>query len=358
MSEYLHLLQFSPTWTIIISLILLGLFTYLFHKEKFTLTLLGFLRIIASIFYSPILYFKKLFESVNIFGQKGEKEYSESEQYLLNKFLIIVKGVWILLGVLILGSGLVASWNSFLPPEYLRNQITSYEKQIHQLDSTFQISKAKFDQLENEWTAKSAEIITKYRNDIRSSIDNASKENNTISNSYSSSPVFSTVNNFLIQNENTTSQYYLESFKNQAIGYSNNNSPDDNSRQQLAKYAENWYLIRMQNIKLNNANDTAIRNEVQPEYSGLKNEIDSYNSYKSTYESSLVELRKEAKYNFSALLLGLLSTIISFIIFMWFVGLVTELMFLVVDLAGNVKKLRTVADNEFTKELKENNDQV
>lgn len=350
MSGYFNILSFDPTWSIIISILLLVLFAYLFHKDKFGTTFLGFLRILASIFYSPIIYFKKLFDSVNLFGEKGEKEFADNSQYLLNKFLLIIKGVWIVISVLILGSGLVSSWNSFLPPEYLRNQITDYERQIHQLDSTNQTAKAELDKLESDWNKNSQEFIKNYKNKLQGDIDRAAKENIDISNTYANDGLFNTINNFLNQNSGTTNDYYLQNYKDQVITHVNYNSNDENTKQTFIKYAENWYIVKSKTQKLSNINNDEIRAELQPTFTELKNQNDNYNSIKKNYELTLDNIKKEAKYDFTNLLVGILTTIISFILFLWFVGILTEMIFLVVDMAGNIKEIKTIASNVPQKE--------
>lgn len=347
MAEYLNFFGISLTWTLIIALLILAGFTYLFHKQSFLHTFIGLLRIIASIFYSPIIYFKKLFDSVNDFGKKGEKEYEESNQYLLNKFLIIIKGFWIIVGVLILASGIISSWNSFLPPEYLRNQISQYEDYIHKADSSFESSKQKYDELESAWSKQSAQLISNYRSEIQKKISDAQREMTGVKNSYQNNEVFDAISRYIAENENTESDYYLEYYKNQSISYIDNNVFDENIKTQLKKYVESWYLQKTESKNLSNASDEYIRNQIQPEYENLKSEVDNYNSQKTSIQSELESLKKEAKYNFEALLLGLLQTILSFILFLWLMGLFTEMVFLVVDMAGNIKHLRGVADKNF-----------
>lgn len=347
MTEYFNFFGISLTWTIIMALLILAGFTYLFHKQSFLQTLLGLLRIIASIFYSPIIYFKKLFDSVNTFGQKGEKEYEESNQYLLNKFLIIIKGFWIIVGVLILASGIISSWNSFLPPEYLRNQISQYEDYIQKTDSSFESSKQKYEELESAWSQQSAQLINNYKSEIQKKISDAQREMTGIKNSYQNNEVFDAIARYISENENTDSDYYLEYYKNQSISYADNNEYDENIKLQLKKYVESWYLQKMETKNLANASDEYIRNKIQPEYANLKSEIDNYNNQKADLESELASLKKESSYNFESLLWGLIQTILTFIMFLWFMGLFTEMIFLVVDMAGNIKHIRGVADKNF-----------
>lgn len=358
MAEYLNFFGISLTWTIVIALLILAGFTYLFHKQSFLQTLLGLLRIIASIFYSPVIYFKKLFDSVNSFGLKGEKEYEESNQYLLNKFLIIIKGFWIIVGVLILSSGIISTWNSFLPPEYLRTQISQYEDYIQKTDSSFEASKQKFDELESAWSQQSAQLINNYKSEIQKKISDAQREMTRIRNSYYNNEVFDAISRYITENENTDSDYYLEYYKNQSISYIENNVFDDNIKTELKKYADSWYIQKIESRNLANTSDENIRNQIQPEYANLKSEVDNYNSQKTSLESELESLKKEAKYNFENLLWGLLQTILTFIMFLWFMGLFTEMIFLVVDMAGNIKHIRGIADKNFPEIAEDKKEEV
>ncbi|HOI29527.1 MAG TPA: hypothetical protein PLZ15_07160 [Melioribacteraceae bacterium] len=61
MAEYLNFFGISLTWTLLDAILVLVGFTFLFNKQSFLQTFIGLLRIMASIFYSPIIYFKKLY---------------------------------------------------------------------------------------------------------------------------------------------------------------------------------------------------------------------------------------------------------------------------------------------------------
>ena len=71
-NQLFNLYDISITWIVIISVLILVVFAYFSVKEKFGYTFLGILRIIASIFYSPIIYFKNCIAGLTQFGQKGD----------------------------------------------------------------------------------------------------------------------------------------------------------------------------------------------------------------------------------------------------------------------------------------------
>ncbi len=333
--------EISIVWILIIAVLILAGFSYWFTKDKFGYTFLGILRIIASIIYSPLLYFKNCFISLTRFGEKGDSELTESKQYLLSKILIITEWFVVLIGVFIISSGIVTSWNSFLPPKYLRDQIQGAEKYIHSLDSTFQFAKTNLERLDNDWSNKKDQLIKNFNDERGRNRSAAENENNTIATQLSSNTSFQDLKNYLDQKNYLTDKNSIEYTRTDLENYFYYSTADENLRSSLKKYGNNWITIKLSNIDLSNYSEVDLRNVIQPEYTNLKYQESNYNSEVGGIKTNLENMKTEAKYSFKSLLLGLLITFLTFVFYMWFLGLLLEMIFLMVDLASNVKKIRS-----------------
>lgn len=332
--------NFDSTWVIIIAILLLLGFAFLFMREKTGYTLLGLLRLIASLVYSPLVYFKKLFVRLTEFGIKGDKEYASSKQYLLNKFLVITEGLLIIAGVLIISAGLVNTWNSFIPPEYLREQIKNVTEQIQTSEVQFQVSKQKFDALEAGWQNQKTTLINNYKAERENKKNAAIKENKSIETKYAGDQQFNQILSYYTQNSSPYNKNNAEYYKSNVQNWVNNLPADENKKTTLNKYAENWYIIKVADMELGGFSEESLRQEIQPDYQSLKYQVDDYTRSKARMEQVLTELNIEARYNFKALFIGLLATFIMFVFYLWLIGLFLEFIFLALDLATNVRKVK------------------
>lgn len=333
--------EISFMWILVIAILILAGFSYWFTKDKFGYAFLGILRIIASIIYSPLLYFKNRFINLTQFGEKGDTGITETKQFLLNKLLIILEGFAIIIGVFVISTGLISSWNSFLPPQYLRVQIEGAEKYIHSLDSTFQAAKTKLESFDKDWNGKKDQLIQNFKDERGKNKSAAEKENITIAAQLSSNVQFQDLKNYLDVRNYLTDKSSIEYTRTDLENYFYYNSPDENLKNTFKKYGDNWITIKLADIDISNFSDDDLRNGIQPEYSNLKNQESSYNSEVGGYKTNLENMKAEAKYSFKSLLIGLLITFLTFVLYMWFLGLLLEMIFLMVDLAANVKKIRS-----------------
>ncbi len=333
--------EISIVWILIIAVLILAGFSYWFTKDKFGYTFLGILRIIASIIYSPLLYFKNCFISLTHFGEKGDTELTESKQYLLSKILIITELFVVLMGVFILSSGIITSWNSFLPPKYLRDQIEGTEKYIHSLDSTFQSAKTNLERLDNDWNTKKDQLIKNFDDERGKNRTAAEKENNTIAAQLSNNISFQDLKSYLDARNYLTDKSSIEYTRTDLENYFLYNTPDENIRNTFKKYGDNWITIKLADIDYSNFSVGDLRNVIQPEYTNLKYQESNYNSDVGSNKTNLENMKAEAKYSLKSLLLGLLITFLSFVLYMWLLGLLLEMIFLMVDLATNVKKIKS-----------------
>jgi|GEM_PF-4569273 len=345
MFDILRFADVSPIWLLVIAIVLLVLFTFIFTKGKAGKTFFGMLKVLGFIFSSPFIYYKKCFINLGDVGERRSEDI-ENNQYLLNKLLLVLEVFLILLSVMYLSHGVIVSWNGFLPPEYLRNYISQTEKYIDntktQIDSLQNLTK-KYD---NTWAQQKDKLISDYKNQQQINMKNASDNNAQIERQYATTPLFITLRNYLMQNINITDTYTLNQINQNSTNWLNSNVYDPNLRSTLFNYLSNWRIIKEANNAINNVSESEIRSRVQPDYEGLSSQLTSLSMDIQNSTQNLISLRQQAKYDFAFFAENLGITLLTFLFYIWVIGLVIELMFLGVDLASNVKRIRTNSENK------------
>lgn len=337
------LFSFYLTETIILFVIIGALLLFLFAREKTGEALLGIAKSIASFFYSPFIFIKNAILELADFANRKEESYQGSKQYLLNKILLLSQTFLIIISILILAQGVITSWNAFLPPKYIRDSISSTEENLDANKKRQNEITPFIEQMDSEWNSKREQLVKDFKTDRQKRI-NQSQSNNTkiesdLSNDNSINQLFFSIKNYLFQNESAGASR-LERVKNDAIEYVNRQNISESYKTSLLNYINNWDIILLSQIELKTLSKSNLRNSVQPNYNSLKNEQENILQAIATLESSLSSLKIQAKYNFDFLLLGLLVTLITFVLYIWIIGILIELLWLSVDIASNIRAIK------------------
>lgn len=335
------------TATIILFVILANLIAYLFAGKKIGSFYLGALRTLASLFYSPILYLKGSFLDLANFGKKGEKEFADNKQYLLNKFLIFAQLLLVVISVSIISAGIVSAWNAFLPPKYLRDRINEFETSIAEKKNELSTTDSKIQQMDKDWVEKKDQLIINYKNEKKKESLKAVSDNRSLESSISGneeiSTIFSSIKNYLdVQNGSSYTKKY------EAINYIERQYISSDGANQLKAYAENWYIIQKVKDDLGNFSEENLRSEIQPDYNSLKQTSLELNGLITRWEADLVSMKAELKYNFTNFILIILSSILVCIITVWVMGIFLELLGLSINMAGDIRRIRSKIDERIS----------
>jgi hypothetical protein len=337
------LFSFYLTETIILFIIIGALFLFLFAREKTGEALLGILKSIASFFYSPFIFIKNAILELAEFANRKEESYQGSKQYLLNKILILSQTFLIIISTLILAQGVITSWNAFLPPKYIRDSISATEDNLDANKKRQDEISPAIEKMDNEWNSKREQLVKDFKSDrqkqINQSQSNNTKIENDLSNENSVNQLFFSIKNHLSQNE-TSGTSRLERVKNDAIEYINRQNISESYKTSLLNYINNWNIVLQSQFELNNLSESNLRNSVQPDYNRLKEEQDGIIRGITSLESNLMQLKTQAKYNLDLFLLGLLVTLLTFVLYIWIIGILIELLWLSVDIASNLRAIK------------------
>jgi len=350
MSSVIFTLFDNILWSAIIFFVLFIGITYIFVRNKIVLVFVGIAKILLSVVYSPFVYYKKGLLSLVAFSGKPVSDISAGRQYLLHRILMYIETALVIVATLIIVSGIINGYESFLPPKEVRTALTSIEKHLEELTKNNRPMLDKIEMLNEQWDISREKVNAHYRSKLLKMIFT---ENNTnfgldkklsVHDQYGNS--FSILKSFL-NNSSIESKESLLNTKEQAERlYVPLDTLQVEIRELFTEYIANWYASNANTIDLKVMDETIIRGLYQKEFVTLyqtnKNIIEDY--YSSM--TSLKMVKAEAKYRYKEFASSVITTFLVFISFIWVVGLFLEMMWLAVDIAGNVSKLRAVLANE------------
>ncbi|MGC8898536.1 MAG: hypothetical protein ACP5JH_02410 [Bacteroidota bacterium] len=326
---------------------------YLFAREKFTQMLLGILLTIASLFYSPFLYLRNAFLELAEYGAKGESEFVKTKQYLLNKFLFSLQALLVVGSIVSLASGFVSSWNQMLPPKPLRESISQLKDQLRKERPELAEINPRVSQMETAWATQKGALVNSYNGEREKRAATAAKENEEIERTIrgtdeSTRYLFNAVKSSLAWYETYYGNPRVFEDARTSARYSVERSRiSDDNKQLLHKYCDNWYLTMLARFDISSLTEAQLRSAVQPEYRTLKNRAQVLPELIARQEQELASLKSEAKYNVPALLLGVVISLVSFIVLIWVIGLIIEALYLLVHLAVDIHKIREQYEPKF-----------
>lgn len=349
MREYTSILSDYLETFILISAILFILVAILFTRDKFPDTIKGFFLVIVSFFYSPFVYFKHSLLTLADFKLRDESKTEGTKQYLTSRFLTSLQALLSIFIILIIVAGIIAAWEILLPPKYIREQNDWLEEQLEEFRDEYQLIQPEVEKMEKEWSEKKEGLINNYFKESDSVSNKALTENagieKTITNNISVLDFFNSVKNYLKQNEKKKSMDGYAKIKNEVENYIERQDLTANIKSSLMNYTENWYLVMLKRYEKNSFDDEQFRDKIQPEYVSKNNKALNLSSKIAETKNQIDKLRPKLKYEVGESILALLATFLTVIVILWLVGLALELLWLSVDIASNVNKIKNQKEN-------------
>lgn len=175
-----NLLEYWLSFVIIFLLVFTAI-SYIFVKEKVAEMYLGILRVLISIFYSPLIFLKKSILNLVAFGKKGEKENLHSKQFLLQKIIIFLETILIVISISFIVSGIIVGWNSFLPPLQLREARSNTEVNLDNAKDEMETVAPVYEQMKNFWDTKKDSLINAHVGQNKAELQKLQDTNNNLS---------------------------------------------------------------------------------------------------------------------------------------------------------------------------------
>ena len=273
----------------------------------------------------------------------------------LNKILITAETLLIIVSILILSTGIIEGWNKMLPPKYVRERISNLEESIDKADDELSQLKDEVNNLDEEWKDKKDQLKKEYLDTRKNEIIKINAENKNIeqelSSDSSSFKVFQDIKKYLESNA-SGSEYQLNNVVSQSINYVNSLNLNENTKDKINKYSSNWKRKIVLNKEIKNFSEESLRAKVQPTYRNKKSNLERTEQYFISLKNELRGISQQAKYDYGALILSILISLLTAMIFIWIVGIAIELLMLSVDLASNVNKLRMIKESQISNDEK------
>jgi hypothetical protein len=148
------------------------------------------------------------------------------------------------------------------------------------------------------------------------------------------------------QNEYRTGPSEYEPVMTEIKNYLDRQSLSPEVKTLLLNYNDNWYAQILSRFEIRALSEGQLRFALQPAYHNRQQRLDYLKETIPSREKELAQFRAELKYNFGALPLQFVLTILQFILFVWVVGLVIESLELTVDTVANVQKIQEHFKNQ------------
>lgn len=339
------------TATLVVFLILFAAIAYFFAREKSVAVFSGIILIALSLFYGPFVYLRKAVLGLGDYSAKRKTEVVQPKQYLLDKLLFLLQALLVIVSIAILAAGIVSGWNQMLPSKELRETISATADELQKLRVELPEMEPAVKQIETVWSTQRDSLIKVYNTERAHIGEMMIAQNNDLATRINSSSdtaqqALSEIKYYHAQNEYLTRPSEYEPVMTEIKNYLDRQSLSPEVKTLLLNYNDNWYAQMLSRFETRALSEGQLRFALQPAYHNRQQRLDYLKETIPSREKELAQFRAELKYNFGALGVQILYTILQFILFVWVVGLVIESLELTVVIAANVQKIQEHFKNQ------------
>lgn len=343
MSELLSVFRQNLAWSAALWVLFFAAFAWLFARGAALRFGAGLLRILAAVVFSPIVFLRKAVASVVRYTAEGDGAGEQSDQYLLNRLMTILQAALIVIAIGALAAGLVATWNAFLPPAYLREALKGTRAELASRRLELQEATRQFEALEAAWKAQEASVLNGYRTARNAVITAAVRENADIAaevvqsgNAYASATLAS------MERRAAEDRYDINATR-RAMDWDLNASYysiGDGMRARLTTWADNWARRAYAARDLTNVPIDDLRRGKQPDFEQVRGRQTALEATVTSLGDRVESLRAQTKFRWRGALLRAVGVAVSFLAFVWCFGLLIEGAWLAIRIAGDVRAIR------------------
>src|SRR5688572_1244855 len=116
MAELFAVFMQHLVWALMLWVVFFVAFAALFAGRQLTSFAGGVARVLAGIVISPFVFMRRAVQSVLRFSRTEEEAFRASDQYLLNKAMLVLQALVIVIAIGVLSAGAVGTWNAWVPP--------------------------------------------------------------------------------------------------------------------------------------------------------------------------------------------------------------------------------------------------
>ncbi len=331
--------------TFVVFIVLLAGFAYVFAGKKIIAVLSGLFSIILSVFSSPFIYFKKATVGLDNENAKVKAQAGQARYYLLNKLILVFQALLVILSVAVFAIGFVSAWNQLFPSKALRETIGATEEELKKLKSELQQAEPVVGQMQTVWTTRRDSLVKAYNAERPRKADMLSARNtelaaSPIAGSDSAQLVLSDIKSYHAQNDYLTEPSQFEPVFTEITDFIERQGLSPDIKNLVIGYNNNWYTQMLSRFETTALSENQLRFVTYPEYHSRQVRLDVLRETIPVKERDIEQLRSEEKFNVEAFVVYFLITIVLFMLFVWFMGLLIESFRLSVDIATDMKSIR------------------
>jgi len=349
MAELFAAFRQHLVWSLMLFVVIFTGVTAMFANGRLLAFAGGLFRVLASIVATPFLFIRRAVTAVLGHSSEAEARYRASDQYLLNKGMLVLQAIVIVLAVGALSAAIVVTWNVLVPPSEVRRDANEYAKEVEAQRQRSAEADAALAKLDAEWAQKQEKVVAAFRKERQQAINTANKDMTSIE---------SSVQSYAGPNGIST----LQNLK-QAIAERSHDSYDDIERtKRRLDYivSNNWYWLGDWGGTLNRWNDLwqgkaiatyqlaavtidELRAGEQPSFQETKGMKQRQADSLAEMEQILTVKREDASLKWKAAFFRAIRAFIAFLMFVWLAGAVIEGGWMAIHVADDVRRIREAA---------------
>lgn len=299
---------------------------------------LGLLRCVASCFYAPVLWLKKAMVSTAEFSWQSEGDELQSDQYLLNRFLVITRGVLVVVGVAGVAAGFASSLSGVVPPKSLREELSRVRQELRAESDELRIAKDQLAEVQERWQVVGADKVRAFRSTASSRLAEARRRMEEAEKALKDERWFADIKEELAGVSLAAGPEAFDVAQAKALRRIREIWVwRENDRERARGYVHAWREWVGAEHQLRTVTEETIRQQLLAERS---QEHEKARKRVEDVRKHLKDLQDIVRGQVMKALLNMAVSLLSFIALLWVVGLAVEWLWLFIHLANNVRVLR------------------
>ena len=349
MSELFVAFRQHLVWALMLWVLVFAAFTALFANGRLIAFAAGIGRVLASIVTTPFRFIRRAVAAVLAHTPEAEEQYRASDQYLLNKGMLVLQAIVIVCAVGALSAAVLVTWDVLVSPSEVRRAAREYGREFEAQQKKSNQAAAALATLDSEWAPKQEAAVAAYRKTRQTTIATTQKDMlgiETSVRSYGGSNVSSTLQRL----EQLVAQRSADSYDEIARTKRYLDSTVSNNwywigdwRGTLNRWNELWQQKDFAQFELATLSIDNLRAAEQAAYPQAKATNDAERETLQQMEPVLAAHREAASLKWKAAFFRALGATVTFLLFVWLAGAFIEGGWMAIRVAHDVRRIRAAA---------------
>jgi Tfp pilus assembly protein PilE len=342
MSELFAAFRQHLVWSLMLWVLIFTAFTALFANGRLIAFAVGLGRVLGSIVVTPFLFIRRAVAAVMGHSVDAEARYRASDQYLLNKGMLLLQAMVIVIAVGVLSAAVVVTWNAFVPPSEVRREAREYATQVEAQRRRSADAAATMAKLDADWAQIETAVVAAYRGKRQSQITSTSKDMTAIERSvqgYAATTLQSVKETIASRSRDSVDD--IQTTKRRIDWTVNNNWYWlGDWRPTLERWNELWLAKTVAEVELETLSVENLRIAEQTPYVEAKAARDIAAETLAAMEPVLAQHQEAASLKWKAAFFRALGSFVTFLLFVWFAGALIEGGWMAIRIADDVRRIR------------------